>query len=87
MKKIRIICLLYLALFLFSTVELRASVKVACVGDSITQGFGLGQLTYPIKLGQMLGEEYEVKNFGLSGRTLLRRGTIHTQTIALTEQP
>ncbi len=74
MRKIRITCLIYLALFLFSTVESRASVKVACVGDSITQGFGLGQLTYPIKLGQMLGEEYEVKNFGLSGRTLLKKG-------------
>ena len=74
MKRIKITYLSYLALLLFSTVESRASIKVACVGDSITQGFGLGQLTYPIKLGQMLGEEYEVKNFGLGGRTLLKKG-------------
>ena len=74
MKRIKIKYLSYLALMLFSTIESRASVKVACVGDSITQGFGLGKLTYPMKLGKMLGEEYEVKNFGLGGRTLLKKG-------------
>ena len=74
MKRIKITYLIYLALFLFSNVESRAAVKVACVGDSITQGLDLGKLTYPIKLGQMLGEEYEVKNFGLGGRTLLKEG-------------
>ena len=72
--KIKIKYLSYLALMLFSTIESRASVKVACVGDSITQGFGMGKLTYPMKLGQMLGDEYEVKNFGLGGRTLLKKG-------------
>lgn len=74
MKRKIIKYLSYLALMLFSTIESRASVKVACVGDSITQGFGLGKLTYPMKLGKMLGEEYEVKNFGLGGRTLLKKG-------------
>jgi lysophospholipase L1-like esterase len=74
MKRIKIKYLSYLALMLFSTIESRASVKVACVGDSITQGFGMGKLTYPMKLGQMLGDEYEVKNFGLGGRTLLKKG-------------
>ena len=34
----------------------------------------MGKLTYPMKLGQMLGDEYEVKNFGLGGRTLLKKG-------------
>ena len=72
--KIKIKYLSYLALMLFSTIESRASFKVACVGDSITQGFGMGKLTYPMKLGQMLGDEYEVKNFGLGGRTLLKKG-------------
>ena len=41
--------------------------KVACVGDSITWGFTLlnpWKQSYPALLGQMLGEEYEVRNFG-----------------------
>ena len=76
MKRIKLTYLSYLALMLFSTVESRASIKVACVGDSITQGWGVGQLTYPMKLGQMLGEEYEVKNFGISGHTLLKKGDL-----------
>lgn len=49
-------------------------VKVACVGDSITEGAGLGDLTYPIKLGKLLGAAYEVHNYGLGGRTLLKKG-------------
>jgi acyl-CoA thioesterase-1 len=53
---------------------LNASTKVACVGDSITEGIGLGDRTYPAKLGQLLGLEYEVRNFGISGRTLLKQG-------------
>lgn len=45
--------------------------KVACVGDSITAG---GDNAYPALLARLLGSEYEVKNFGVSGRTLLRKG-------------
>lgn len=52
-------------------------VKVACVGNSITYGFGLSDPateSYPAQLQQMLGDGYEVGNFGKSGATLLRRG-------------
>ena len=41
--------------------------KVACIGDSITWGFTLlnpWKQAYPALLQQMLGEEYEVRNFG-----------------------
>jgi sialate O-acetylesterase len=50
-------------------------IRVACVGDSITAGSGstFGQ-SYPAKLGEMLGAGWDVKNFGVSGRTLLRQG-------------
>jgi acyl-CoA thioesterase-1 len=44
-------------------------VRVACVGDSITAGSG-----YPKILQTLLGDGYEVKNFGVSGRTLLNKG-------------
>lgn len=51
--------------------------KVACVGNSITFGAGIGNRdrdSYPAVLGQMLGNGYEVKNFGFSARTLLKKG-------------
>jgi lysophospholipase L1-like esterase len=48
-------------------------VSVACVGDSITFGYGLQQ-SYPAKLGRWLGTNYDVRNFGVSATTLLNRG-------------
>jgi len=47
--------------------------RVACVGDSITFGYGL-QRTYPAQLGHWLGTNYDVRNFGVSATTLLHRG-------------
>jgi lysophospholipase L1-like esterase len=47
------------------------------VGDSITYGAGVEDReknNYPLVLGTMLGESYEVKNFGVSGATMLRNG-------------
>ena len=50
-------------------------VKVACIGDSITYGYGLADRaneSYPAQLQRMLDEKfpgrYEVRNFGNSGR-------------------
>ncbi|HNS20768.1 MAG TPA: GDSL-type esterase/lipase family protein [Sedimentisphaerales bacterium] len=48
---------------------------VACVGDSITYGAGI--VTYPKQLQGILRQydaAWEVRNFGVSGATLLRRG-------------
>ena len=52
-------------------------VRVACVGNSITFGYGLADReadSYPSQLQAMLGEDYEVGNFGHSGTTLLYKG-------------
>ncbi len=50
-------------------------IKVACVGNSITQGPGRSHPeSYPMQLQEILGEEYLVKNFGVSGSTLLKSG-------------
>lgn len=49
-----------------------APVRVACVGDSITQGNGAE--SYPAQLGALLGPRWEVRNFGRSGATLLAAG-------------
>lgn len=54
-----------------------AKIRVACVGDSITAGSGLADPTtqaYPALLGQMLGERFDVHNFGQSGHTLMKTG-------------
>jgi acyl-CoA thioesterase-1 len=40
-------------------------IRVACVGDSITEGSG-----YPFKLRLLLGSDYVVGNFGVSGSTV-----------------
>lgn len=54
-------------------------VRVACVGDSITFGAGVEpreRSCYPAVLGAFLGEGYEVRNFGVSGATLLSAGDL-----------
>ncbi len=52
-----------------------APVRVACVGDSITQGVGAEKgKSYPSQLQALLGDKWQVKNFGVSGRTLLKKG-------------
>ena len=52
-------------------------IKVACVGNSVTYGYGIENREtncYPVQLQQMLGDAYEVENFGHSGATLLNKG-------------
>jgi lysophospholipase L1-like esterase len=51
--------------------------RVACVGDSITYGAGLekrNQNSYPAILQTLLGDKYEVRNFGVNSVTLLKKG-------------
>lgn len=53
------------------------AIRVACVGNSITEGFGIemsSQLGYPAQLQKLLGENYHVRNFGVSAHTLLNKG-------------
>ena len=80
-----IIVSLLAALFVITPFTASAvyKVKIACIGDSITDGgfipgYGYpdGQglddpRCYPKQLEAALGENYEVKNFGDSGRTLM----------------
>lgn len=50
--------------------------RVSCVGNSITFGTGTaepGVESYPAQLQRLLGDGYEVGNFGKPGATLLRR--------------
>ncbi len=55
--------------------DFKAHIKVACVGDSITKGAGAGPgKSYPSQLQEMLSDKWKVGNFGVSGRTLLKKG-------------
>ena len=80
MSKIRVISLFFLA---FAALSVSAKGKespvqrVACVGNSVTFGYGLSDrehTAYPVVLQQLLGKGFDVRNFGHSGATLLRHG-------------
>ena len=70
--------LLILMIFLLSSVAFsQDKIKVACIGNSVTYGYGHenpDSTSYPSQLAEMLGDDYEVGNFGKSGTTLLRKG-------------
>jgi acyl-CoA thioesterase-1 len=54
-----------------------APIRVACVGDSITFGAGIRDRatnSYPAQLAAMLGDGYDVRNFGVNGATMLKKG-------------
>jgi len=65
---------------LFGSLQAQKStskIKVACIGNSVTFGYKIKDREmncYPIQLQKMLGDGYEVQNFGYSGATLLRKG-------------
>ena len=59
------------------TMAQKTSIKIACIGDSVTAGYLLGNAgseSYPSQLQALMGGKYEVGNFGNSGATLLKNG-------------
>lgn len=52
-------------------------IRVACIGNSITYGHGINDRrhdTYPAQLQALLGNKYQVENFGASGTTAQTQG-------------
>ncbi len=77
MKKLLALCLaaVMAVTFVPSISAEKAAIKVACIGDSITYGSKLTNRTtdcYPAQLGKLLGNSYEVQNFGASGYCMLK---------------
>jgi lysophospholipase L1-like esterase len=71
----------YLFIFGLFVLQLTANaqntIKVACIGASITYGATIEnreQNSYPAQLQKMLGDKYQVTNYGVSGTTLLKKG-------------
>lgn len=68
---------LYALLFILTPLSHARTIKIACVGDSITYGAAVENReknNYPRVMGQMLGDGYAVKNFGVNAATLLKKG-------------
>jgi lysophospholipase L1-like esterase len=66
------------AAFVWANAEDRP-VRVACIGDSITFAASSGDRSktpYPAQLQELLGAGFEVKNFGVSGATMLKSGNL-----------
>jgi acyl-CoA thioesterase I len=70
--------LLAFALYADDTAPTEAPVtRLACVGDSITQGVGVKDQksdSYPAQLARLLGRQWKVNNFGVSGMTMMNKG-------------
>lgn len=50
--------------------------NVACVGNSITEGYGIGyDNSYPTRLQEMMGSDTTVTNFGVSSMTFCKSGS------------
>ncbi len=72
-----LISLLILLLALPLSASAKDKIRVACVGNSVTFGYGLPDRdtqSYPVRLQQLLGDGYDVQNFGRSSATLLAKG-------------
>lgn len=72
MRKKLVSSLLAAALLALGSVASFAATKIACIGDSITFGYLIPQReanNYPKFLGELLGGEFEVRNFGNPGKT------------------
>jgi len=77
MKYLLLVFAIYLSLT--TKAQPNGKIKVACIGASITWGAGIEnreQNCYPAQLQKILGSNYDVTNYGVSGTTLLRNGNL-----------
>ncbi|MGV8094179.1 MAG: GDSL-type esterase/lipase family protein [Mangrovibacterium sp.] len=75
LKSIFLVIIIFISYAGFS----KEKIRIACIGNSITFGARIENReinSYPAQLATMLGDEYEVGNFGISGATLLDEGNI-----------
>lgn len=77
-RYISIIISIFLLLFTLQA-QAQKKIKIACVGNSITEGFLLqnpSEESYPAVLQKLLGDKYEVGNFGVTAHTLSMKGDL-----------
>jgi acyl-CoA thioesterase I len=71
-RKIHLIVIVVISIWMMT----QAQIKVACIGNSITQGVGVSTSSqaYPAVLQTLLGTSYQVQNDGVSATTMLKNG-------------
>ena len=77
MKTTRFLFVIFAFILFIQTSSGQTKTKVAFVGNSITEGSGLTNPSvnsYPGQLTKMLPANWQVGNFGVSGRTMLKKG-------------
>jgi acyl-CoA thioesterase-1 len=92
MNRLLFTALLFVAAVFHLPTEGQAAdpVRVACVGDSITEGIGTQNPktdSYPAKLQEILGTGWNVQNFGVGGRTMLRKADPFDHHPSLSSNP
>lgn len=75
----KVVKLLFIGLLFFIGYDgyAQSKTRIVCVGNSITFGSGLknrAKESYPAQLQALLGPDFEVLNFGVSGATMLKKG-------------
>ncbi len=79
MRSAILIFLILLTCYLSAFSQTPNKIRIACIGNSITYGARIDDReynSYPAQLAVMLGENYDVRNFGKNGATLLQNGNI-----------
>ena len=74
----QLIYVLTLILIVASCTE-KQPVKIACIGDSITEGAGIhwqSKSSYPVQLDSILGDGFSVLNCGRSGANMLKKSDL-----------
>ncbi|MDF2430829.1 MAG: hypothetical protein JWP44_460 [Mucilaginibacter sp.] len=73
----KIVLFIFGLLILQLNANAQGKIKVACIGASITYGATIEnreQNAYPAQLQKMLGNKFQVINYGVGGTTLLKKG-------------
>lgn len=72
--KTKLLQVLFIVLFISNfSINGIAQIKVACIVDSVTKGYGIKGAgnNYLEQFQTLLGEEYQVGNFGHNGATTI----------------
>ncbi len=80
----------YLTECIYGNADNDTTIRVACIGDSMTEGVGTDDFStqsYPAVLQSRLGEGYKVGNFGISCATMLKNGTDAGQPFGYSKLP
>jgi lysophospholipase L1-like esterase/pimeloyl-ACP methyl ester carboxylesterase len=67
--------LVFVFLLTNTAIVAQKTIRISCIGNSITAGARIThpeKMAYPAQLQELLGSGYEVKNFGVSGRTVIK---------------